>query len=100
MAVIESRRDLIDEVQLKTNMLGNVLRDVQVNLEMLTEQREIVDHVVEQMARVQENARSAEATLKALQAERRLAERIEHGVKQVRPPSLVEVEERDSKRSA
>ena len=100
MADIESRSDLIDEVQLKTNLLGNVLRDVQVNLEVLTEQQAIVDHVVQQMARVQENARSAEVTLKTLQAERQLAERIAHGIKRLRPSSLVVAEEDDAKRSA
>ncbi len=51
MAVIEGRKKLVDEVQLKTNLIVNVLEDVRVNLEMLTEQRAVVDHVVESMAR-------------------------------------------------
>ena len=51
MAVIEGRKKLVDEVQLKTNLIVNVLEDVRVNLEMLTEQRAVVDHGVESMAR-------------------------------------------------
>ena len=84
VAAIESRKAMIGELQLKTNMIGNVLKDVHVNLELLAEQRAIVDHAVEGMARVQEDTRSAQATLKALQAERQLAERIERGIKRLR----------------
>ena len=35
MAVLETRKKLVDEVQLKTNVIVNVLQDVRVNLEML-----------------------------------------------------------------
>ena len=81
MAVIAK---LVDDVQRKTNVIVNVLEDVRVNLEMLGEQRAVVDHVVESMAGVNETVRSAQATLKALQAERELAERIERGIKLLR----------------
>ena len=84
MAVIETRKKLVDEVQLKTNVIVNVLEDVRVNLEMLTEQRAVVDHVVESMARVNATVQSAQATLKSLQTERELAERIERGIKLLR----------------
>ena len=84
MAVIEGRKKLVDEVQLETNLIVNVLEDVRVNLEILTEQRAVVDHVVESMARVRETEQRAEATLKSLQAERQLAERIERGIKLLR----------------
>ena len=62
MAVIETRKTLIDEVQLKTNVIVNVLEDVRVNLEMLSEQRVVIDHVVESMTRVDETVQSAQAT--------------------------------------
>ena len=84
MAVIETRKKLVDEVQLKTNVIVHVLEDVRVNLEMLSEQRAVVDHVVESMARVNDTVHSAQATLKALQTERELAERIERGIKLLR----------------
>ena len=84
IAVIEARKKLVDEVQLKTNAIVNVLDDVRVNLEMLSEQRAVVDHVVESMARLNETVQSAQATLKALQTERELAERIERGIKLLR----------------
>ena len=84
IAVIEARKKLVDEVQLKTNVIVNVLDDVRVNLEMLSEQRAVVDHVVESMARLNETVQSAQATLKALQTERELAERIERGIKLLR----------------
>ena len=84
IAVIEARKKLVNEVQLKTNVIVNVLEDVRVNLEMLSEQRAVVDHVVESMARLNETVQSAQATLKALQTERALAERIERGIKLLR----------------
>ena len=84
IAVIEARKKLVNEVQLKTNVIVNVLEDVRVNLEMLSEQRAVVDHVVESMARLNETVQSAQATLKALQTERELAERIERGIKLLR----------------
>ena len=37
IAVIEARRKLVDEVQLKTNVISNMLADVRVNLESLSE---------------------------------------------------------------
>ena len=84
MAVIETRKKLVDAVQLKTNVIVHVLEDVRVNLELLSEQRAVVDHVVESMARVDDTVHSAQATLKALQTERELAERIERGIKLLR----------------
>ena len=93
MAVIETRKKLVDEVQLKTNVIVNVLEDVRVNLEMLSEQRAVVDHVVESMARVNDTVHSAQATLKALQTERELAERIERGIKLLRSKTGVPVDQ-------
>jgi hypothetical protein len=84
MAALETRKKLVDEVQLKTNVIVNVLQDVRVNLEMLGEQRAVVDHVVESMAGVNETVQKAQATLKALQTERELGERIERSIKLLR----------------
>ena len=87
MAALETRKKLVDEVQTKTNVIVNVLEDVRVNLEMLGEQRAVVDHVVESMAGVNETVQKAQATLKALQTERELGERIERSIKQLRSKS-------------
>ncbi len=84
IAAIEARKKIVDEVQLKTSVIGNVLEDVRVNLEMLSEQRSVVDHVVESMAQFEETVQRGRATLKALQTERELAERIESGIKRLR----------------
>ena len=84
MAVIESRRKVVSEVQLKTNVMSHMLADVRLNLETLSEQKSIIDHVIENLAGLNEMVQGAQATLKALQTERELAERIERGIKQLR----------------
>jgi hypothetical protein len=61
-----------------------MLEDVRVNLEMLTEQRVVIDHVMESMAQLQRAVQDAQGTLRALQSERELAERISRGIKQLR----------------
>ena len=84
IAVIEARKKLVDEVQLKTNVISNMLADVRANLESLSEQKSVIDHVVGNLSLLNEMSQGAQATLKALQTERELAERIERGIKQVR----------------
>ena len=84
MALIEARRKLVTEVQLKTNVISHMLADVRLNLETLSEQKSVIDHVVENLAGLNEMVQGAQATLKALQTERELAERIERGIKQLR----------------
>ena len=41
-----SRKKLVDEVEVKTQMITNLLADVRVNLETLGEQKSLVDHLV------------------------------------------------------
>ena len=84
IAIIEARRKLIDEVQVKTNAISNMLVDVRVNLESLSEQKTVIDHVVGNLSRLNEMSQGAQATLRALQTERELAGRIEQGIKQLR----------------
>ena len=48
------------------------------------EQKAVVDHVMETFTQLTEVAREAQSTLKSLQAERELAERIERSIKQLR----------------
>ena len=47
LAQIESRKKLVDEVQLKTSVITNMLEDVRLNLETLGEQKAVVDHVMD-----------------------------------------------------
>ncbi|HEY6353853.1 MAG TPA: hypothetical protein VIY30_05140, partial [Burkholderiaceae bacterium] len=56
-------------------------------LEMLGEQRAVVDHVGEKLARLDFTVQEAHNTLRALQREREVAERIEQGIKALRTRS-------------
>ena len=100
MAVLETRKQLVNEVQLKTNVIVNVLEDVRVKLEMLGEQRAVVDHVVESMAQVDETVQSAQATPKALQTERELGERIERSIKLLRSKTAAAPPDAERQKSA
>ena len=88
LALIMSRKKLVDEVEVKTQMITNLLADVRVNLETLGEQKSLVDHLSEKLARLDFMTQEAQNTLKSLQRERELAERIEHGIKQLRSRSV------------
>ena len=58
-----------------------MLEDVRLNLETLGEQKAVVDHVMDSFSRLTEKVQEAQTTLRSLQAERELAERIERGIK-------------------
>ena len=75
MAVIEAHRKLVTEVELKTNVISHMLADVRLNLETLSEQKSVIDHVIANLAGLNEMVQGAQATLKTLQTERELAER-------------------------
>ena len=84
IALIEARKKLVDEVEAKTNMIVNLLSDVRINLETLSEQKALVDHVAEKVVRLDFVVQEAQNTLQTLQRERELAERIEQGIRQLR----------------
>jgi len=84
MAQLESRRSAVDEAQSRADGISQLLSDLQVNLEMLGEQRAVVDDVGEKLARLDFTVQEAHNTLRALQRERELAERIEQGLKALR----------------
>ena len=96
MGDIEARRKIVDEVQRKTSGIVNMLMDVRVNLETLSEQKSVIDHVVENLASLNSTVQGAQATLKALRAERELAERIEDGIKQLRARTGASTEDQRS----
>ncbi len=87
IALIESRRKTVEEVQVRANTITNMLGDINVNLEMLSEQRAVIDHVGEKLARLDFTVQEAQNTLRALQREREVAERIEQGIKALRTRS-------------
>jgi uncharacterized coiled-coil DUF342 family protein len=74
----------VDEVQTKTSLISNLLEDVRVNLETLGEQKAVIDHVAEKLARLEFMMQEAQTTVRTLQHERELAERIEKSIKQLR----------------
>ena len=81
---IESRKKLVDEVELKTNIITNMLEDVRLNVETLGEQKAVVDHLMDNFTRLTEKVQEAQTTLRSLQTERELAQRIERGIKTLR----------------
>jgi chromosome segregation ATPase len=87
IAAIESRRKMVEDVQTRANAITNLLDDINVNLEMLGEQRAVIDHVGEKLARLDFMVQEAQNTLRALQREREVAERIEQGIKSLRASS-------------
>ena len=72
----------------------HVLDDVRVNLETLGEQKAVIDHVAETVARLDFMLQEARNTLRTLQQERELAERIEQGIKQLRTRTAAPAEEK------
>ena len=84
IGVIEAKRKVVDDVHRKTNAIVHLLEDVRVNLEMVSEQKAVIDHVVENVATLDETLRAAQATQRSLRVERELAERIERGIKSLR----------------
>jgi len=84
IAAIESRRQVVDEVQSRAEGIKHLFDDIHVNLEMLSGQRAVIDDVGEKLARLDFTVQEAHNTLRALQRERELAERIEQGIKALR----------------
>jgi hypothetical protein len=84
IAAIEARRRDVEHVQARATLTANLLEDVRVNLETVSEQKAVVDHLTERLATVQFVMQEAQNTLRLLNQERELAERIEQGIRQLR----------------
>ena len=89
IAEINSQRKMVEEVQLKVAVTSNMLEDVRVHLETVGEQRAVLDYVLEQVSRLDMMSREAQATLRALQTERELAERIEKSIQSLRARTVL-----------
>ena len=75
-------------METKANAIVHVLDDVRINLETLGEQKAVIDHVAEKVAQLEFMLQEARNTLRTLQHERELAERIEQGIKQLRSKTM------------
>jgi chromosome segregation ATPase len=84
IAAIDGRRKVVDEVQLKTNAIVNMLEDVRLNMDTLGEHKTIMEQAMGDFARLTELVQESQTTLRALKAERELAGRIERGTKRLR----------------
>ena len=90
IVAIESRRQLVDAVQRKADTITHLLGDVQITLESVSEQKAMVDHVFAELARLEYLVQEARGTMKALQAERDVAQRIVENVRQIHTRALSE----------
>jgi hypothetical protein len=84
MAAIEARRRAVEEVQARADAMAHMLGDIELKLELLGEQRAEIEHVGDKLARLDFSVQEAQNTLRALQREREVAERIERGLKALR----------------
>ena len=84
----------MDEVQVKTSVILNMLEDVRLNVETLGEQRAVMDHALESCSRLGEMVRDAQSTMRALQNEREVAERIQRGIKQLKSKTPAPMDKR------
>jgi len=61
----------------------NILGDVQITLDSVSEQKAMVDHVFAELARIEYLVQEARGTMRALQTERDVAQRIVENVRQI-----------------
>jgi len=90
IAAIDGRRKVVDEVQIKTNVIVNMLDDVRLNIDTLGEHKTIMEHAMADFTRLTELVQESQTTLRALKAERELAGRIERGTKRLRAKTSAE----------
>ena len=76
LAGVERRSAAVDEVRRKADAVSRLLDDVHVTLNTVGEQKAMIDHVSEMLGRLDGVLDDARGTTKALQAERKLAQRI------------------------
>ena len=74
MARIEARRAVVHEVQSKTEMIANLLEDIGANLDTVAAQKAQIEHVSDQMARLEFSVQQSQHDT-ALHQERERAER-------------------------
>jgi DNA repair exonuclease SbcCD ATPase subunit len=83
IAEVERRSAAVDEVRRKADAAVRLLDDVRVTLDTLGEHKVMVDHVAEMLVRLDHVMSEARGTTSALQAERKLAQRIVENVRNI-----------------
>ena len=73
---LEARGAAVDDVRQKADAITGLLDDMHVAMNTVAEEKAMFDHVSEQLARLDEVLTEARGTTKALQAERKLSQRI------------------------
>jgi len=96
---VESRKAQVDDVLDKATSVVNLLEDVHANLELLSEQKAVVDHVARDLAGLSVLVTDGQRTLKSLKSERELAERIEVSIKMLRAKGRTDSEHTERKRA-
>jgi chromosome segregation ATPase len=91
LAEVERRTAAVDEVRRKADAVACLLDDVRVTLDTVSEQKATIDHVTETLARVEDVIVEARGTTKALQAERKLAQRIVENVRTIHARAGAEI---------
>ncbi len=88
---VERRSAAVEEVRRKADTVVRLLDDVRVTLDTVGEQKAVADHVTEMLAQFEDAITEARGTTRALQAERKLAQRIVHSVQEIHARAAVEV---------
>ncbi len=91
LADVERRSAAVDEVRRKADAVARLLDDVHVTLNTVGEQKAMIDHVSEMLARLDGVLEEARGTTKALQAERKLAQRIVANVQNIHARAGAEI---------
>jgi chromosome segregation ATPase len=80
---VERRSTAVEDVRRKAEAVVQMLDDVRVTLDTVGEQKAMVDHVTEMLAQFEDAITEARGTTRALQAERKLAQRIVENVRHI-----------------
>jgi DNA repair exonuclease SbcCD ATPase subunit len=83
MEDVERRSRVVDEVRRKADAVAHLLDDVRVMLDTVGEQKAMIDQVSEKVAHLDDVLAEARGTTKALQAERKMAQRIVENLRNV-----------------
>ena len=81
---MDAHRKHLEEVENKANVILDLLDDVRINVEMIEEQKAVVDQVAQTVTELDFRLQEARSTMGTLQHERELAERLEQGIRQLR----------------
>jgi chromosome segregation ATPase len=91
MADVERRGVVVEEVRRKADAVARLLDDVRVTLDTVGEHKAMIDHVAETLARLDEVITEARGMTKALQSERKLAQRIVASVRDIHARAGAEI---------